>query len=123
MLTPRSMVSTVPKKNLVITLSYLGRLLLQIRTRIKQVMKNKLTYFNRSFFFSLSAVLVTSLHLKTEFHRPCILELFINVSTVATMLPIMANLKVVLRSECVNTREILTITGKNVKDDDDFVIQ
>ena len=51
MLTPKSIVSAVPKKNLVRTLTYLGRLSLQIRTRIKQIMKNKLTYFNRWGFF------------------------------------------------------------------------
>ena len=51
MLTPKSIVSAVPKKNLVITLPYLGRLSLQIHTRIKQIMKNKLTYFDHWGFF------------------------------------------------------------------------
>ena len=45
-LAPKPVVSTVPKKNLVIDLPYLGKLSLQIRTRINRIMKNKLPYCN-----------------------------------------------------------------------------
>ena len=45
-LAPKPIVSTVPKKNLVIALSYLGKLSLQIHTRINRIMKNKLPYCN-----------------------------------------------------------------------------
>ena len=45
-LAPKSVVSTVPKQNLVIAPPYLGKLSLQIRTRINRIMKNKLRYFN-----------------------------------------------------------------------------
>ena len=44
-------VSTVPKKNLVIALPYLRKLFLQIRTRINCIMKNKLPYCNIRFVF------------------------------------------------------------------------
>ena len=37
-------VSTVPKKDLMIVLPYLGKFSLQIRTRINRVMKNKLPH-------------------------------------------------------------------------------
>ena len=37
-------VSTVPKKDLMIVLPYLGKLSLQIRVRINRAMKNKLLY-------------------------------------------------------------------------------
>ena len=37
-------------------------------------------------FSRLSAKLVTSLHLKTKFHRSCILALFTNFSVIAAML-------------------------------------
>ena len=50
-LTPKPVVSTVPKKQLIITLPYLGKLSRQIRTRINHIMKNKLPYCNVQFVF------------------------------------------------------------------------
>ena len=50
-LTPKPVVSTVPKKNLVIGLPYLGMLSLQLRTKINRIMKNKLPYCNIRFVF------------------------------------------------------------------------
>ena len=50
-LTPKPVVSTAPKKELIITLLYLGKLSLQIRTRIIRIMKNKLAYCNDQFVF------------------------------------------------------------------------
>ena len=109
------MLNTVPKKNLVIALHYLGKLSLQIRTRIKRIMKNKLPYCNIRFVFQTSARLVTFLHLKTKFHRSYVLALFTNFSVVAAMLPIMAKLSVILKSECANTWEFLHSLGKELK--------
>ena len=43
-LTQKVVVSTVPKKDLMIVLPYLGKLSLQIHTRINSVMKNKLPH-------------------------------------------------------------------------------
>ena len=43
-LTPQIVVSVVPKKDLMLVLPNLDKLLLQIRTRINRVMKNKLPY-------------------------------------------------------------------------------
>ena len=45
-LAPKPVVSTVPKKNLVIALPYLGKFSLQIRTRINRIMRNKLPHCN-----------------------------------------------------------------------------
>ena len=50
-LVPKPVVSTVPKKNLVIDLPYLGKLSLQIRIRINRIMKNKLSYCDIQFVF------------------------------------------------------------------------
>ena len=50
-LAPKPVVSTVPKKELVIALPYLGTLSLQIRKRINDIMKNKLPYCNIRFVF------------------------------------------------------------------------
>ena len=147
-LTPKPVVSTVPKKELIITLPYLGKLSLQMRTRINRIMKNKLPYCNVQFVFQTKdkipsalcsdivykfqcgscnatyygktkhhfAKLVTFLHLKTKFHWSCVLALFINFSAVAAMLPIMAKLSVIFKSECVNTWEFLHSLGKELKE-------
>ena len=45
-LTPKIFVITVPKKDLEVVLPYLGKLSLQIHTKINRVMRNKLPYFN-----------------------------------------------------------------------------
>ena len=50
-LAPKPVVSAAPKKGLVIALPYLGKLPLQIRTRIYRIMKNKLRYCNIRFVF------------------------------------------------------------------------
>ena len=73
-------------------------------------------------FSRLSARLVTFLHLKTKFHRSYVLALFTNFSVVAAMLPIMAKLSVILKSECANTWEFLHSLGR-VKGDDDSAIK
>ena len=70
---------------------------------------------SRDLFFRLSARLVTFLHLKTKFHRSYVLALFTNFSVVAAMLPIMAKLSVILKSECANTWEFLHSLGKELK--------
>ena len=50
-LAPKLVLSTVPKKILVIDLPYLVKLSLQIRTRINRIMKNKFPYCNIRFVF------------------------------------------------------------------------
>ena len=45
-LTRKVVVSTVPKKDLMLVLPYLGKLSFQIRTKINRVMKNKLLHCN-----------------------------------------------------------------------------
>ena len=48
---PKPVASTVPKKNLVKALPYLGKFSLQIRTRINCIMKTKLPFCNIRFVF------------------------------------------------------------------------
>ena len=50
-LASKPVVSTVPKKDLVIALPYLDKFSLQIRARIDPLMKNKLPYCNIRFVF------------------------------------------------------------------------
>ena len=57
-LTRKVVVSTVPKKDLMIVLPYLGKLSLQIRTRINLVMKNKLPHCNFQIVFQTKCKLI-----------------------------------------------------------------
>ena len=66
-------------------------------------MKNKPPYCNIQSVFHLSAKLVTFLHLKTKFCCYFVLALFTNFTAVAVVLPILAELDFILRSECGNT--------------------
>ena len=57
-LTRKVVVSTVPKKDLIIVLPYLGKLSLQIRTRINRVMRNKLPHCNLRIVFQTKCKLI-----------------------------------------------------------------
>ena len=101
-LSPKSVASTVPTKDLVIA-KLIAKLSLQIHTNIDRIMKNKFRHCNAWFVFQTKCKLVTFLHSKTEFHHFYVLALFRNFNVVAAMLLIMTKLNVILRSECVNT--------------------
>ena len=66
-------------------------------------------------FSRLSTKLVTFLHLKIKFHRFYVLAMFANISVVAEMLPIMAKLSVILKSDCGHNWEFLHSLGKELK--------
>ena len=51
-----------------------------------------------------------------------VLALVTNFSVAAAMIPIVAKLSVILRSECMSTCEFLHSLGKRVKGDDDSAI-
>ena len=57
-LTQKVVVSTVPKKDLMIVLPYLGKLSLQIHTRINRVMRNKLPHCNLRVVFQTKCKLI-----------------------------------------------------------------
>ena len=57
-LTLKIVVSTVAKKELMIVLSYMGKLSLQIRIRINRVMKNKLSHCNFRIAFQVKCKLI-----------------------------------------------------------------
>ena len=65
-LTRKVVVSTMPKKDLIIVLPYLGKRLLQIRTIINRVMKNKLHHFNFRIAFQTKCKLVNSFTFKDK---------------------------------------------------------
>ena len=95
-------VITVPKKDLVIAPPCLGKLSLQICARINYITKKTSLIIISALFSWASAKAVAILHLKTELHRSYVLPVFINFSMVAAMLPIMAKLNAIIRSECMS---------------------
>ena len=92
---------------------HLAKLSLQIRTRINPIMKTKLPYCNIQFVIQTKCK-ITVLYLKTKFHRSYVLTLFTTFSVVASMLPIIEKLIVILTSECVTTWEFLHSLGKEL---------
>ena len=77
---------------------------LQIRTRINRVMENKLPYYSFQIVFQTKYKLINVFTFKDKilvFLRSGIVYNF----KVRYLLPIMANLSVILISECVNTLE------------------
>ena len=115
MLAPKPAVSTVLKKDLVIALLYLGKLSLQIRTRINRIMKNKLPYFNIQFVFQTKCKIVNFFTFKDKipsFLRSGIVYKFQCGGCNATY---MAKLNVIFRSNFVSTLEFLHSLGKELK--------
>ena len=76
-LTPEIVASTVPKKDLMIVLSYVGRLSLHICTRIDRVMKNKHLYCNLWIVFDTKCKLINFSHLNIRFLHFFVLAFFI----------------------------------------------
>ena len=122
-LTRKIVVSTVPKKDLMIVLTYLGKLSLQIRTRINRVMRNKFPHCN----------------LRIVFQTKCKL---INFFTFKDKIPVFLRSGIVYKFKCggcnatyygktkrhfkVRTCEhlgISALTGKRVKGDNDCAIK
>ena len=106
-LAPKPVVSTVPKKDLVIALPYLGKLSLQICTKINRMMKNKLLHCNIRIAFQTKCKISNLFTFKDKIPSFLHSGIVYNFSVVAAMLPIMAKLSVILRSECLNTWEFL----------------
>ena len=99
-LAPKSVVSTVPKKDLVIVLPQ--KMPFETWTRINRIMKNKLPFCNSLVFFQTKCKLSNFFTFKNKIPSFVRMALFTNFGVVAAMLPITAILNVILRSECVN---------------------
>ena len=65
-LTPKTVVDTVPKKDLMIGLPYLGKLSLPVHTKINRVINNKLPYYNLPFVFQTKCKLISFLTFKDK---------------------------------------------------------
>ena len=122
-LAPKPVVSTVPKKNLVIGLPYLGKLSLQIRTRINHIMKNKLPYCNIRFVFQTKCKISNFFTFKDKipsFLRSGIVYKFQCGSCNATYY---GKTKRHFKVRMCEHLGISALTGKRVKGDDNSVVK
>ena len=106
---PKIVVSTVPKKDLMIVVPYLRKLSLKNGTRINRVIKNQLPYCNFPVVFQTKFNLINVFAFKDRilvFLRSCIIY---NLSVAVTVLPIMAKLSAMLKLESVSTLQFLLI--------------
>ena len=122
-LAPKPVVSTVPKKDLVIGLPYLGKLSLQIRSRINRIMKNKLPYCNIRFAFQTKCKISNVFKFKDKiplFLRSGIVYKFQCGSCNATYY---GKTKRNFKVRMCEHLEISALTGKRVKGDEDSAIK
>ena len=83
---PKIVVSTLSKNDLIIVLIYLGKLSLQIHTKINRIKKNDFLYLNLQIVFQTKWKLIDLSHLKIKFLFSYILTLFVNLSVVTAQL-------------------------------------
>ena len=123
LLAPKPVVSTVPKKELIITLLYLGKLSLQIRTRINRIIKNKLLYCNVQFVFQTKCKISNFFTFKDKIpslFRSGIVCKFKCGSCNATYF---GKSKRHFKVRMCEQLGISALTGKRVKGDDDSAIK
>ena len=117
-LTPTIVASALPKKDVMTVLPYLGKLSLLIRTIVDRVIRNKLHYCNLKIVFQTKCKLIIFFCIQRflfAFLFFYVLSLFRNLSAVAVMLPIVAKLSAILKSECLNTFEFLLLLERKCK--------
>ena len=122
-LAPKPVVSTVPKKDLLIALHYLGKLSLQIRTRINCIMTNKLPYCNVRFVFRTKRKISNFFTFKDKipsFLRSGIVYKFQSGSCNSTF---SGKTKRHFKVRICEHMGISALTGKRVKGDDDSSIK
>ena len=104
-LTPKIVVNTVPRKDLMILLPCLAKLSLQISLKIYHAMENKLPYCNLQILFQIKCKLIIFSHLKIKFLFTYVPALFIKISVVAAVPTTVVELRAILKSECVSNLE------------------
>ena len=122
-LTPKLVVSTVPKKDLMIALTYVDKFSFQIRTRINRNMKNKLPYCNVRFVFQTKCKISNLLTFKDKipsFLHSGIVYKFQCGSCNATYY---GKSKRHFKVRMCEHLGISALTGKRVKGDDDSAIK
>ena len=123
MLAPKPVVNTVPQKDLLIALPYLGKLSLQICTRINREMKNKLPYCNVRFVFQTKCKISNFFTFKDKIPsllRSSVVYKFKCGSCNATYY---GKTKRHFKVRMCEHLGISALTGKRVKGDDDSAIK
>ena len=118
-LAPKAFVSTVPKKDLVATISYLDKLSFQIRKKVNRIKKDKLLYCNIWFVFQTKCKISNFSHLNTIVlfsHSGVVFKFQCSCCSASYSEKTKHNFKVLM---C----EISALTGKRVKGDDDSPIK
>ena len=116
-------VSTVPKKNLMIVLPYLGKFSLQIRTTINRVIKKKLPHCNFRIVFQTKCKFIIFFTFKDKipvFLRSGIVYKFIYGGCNATY---NGKTKRHFKVRMCEHLAVSSRTGKRAKGDNDFVIK
>ena len=122
-LTQKVVVTTVPKKDLMIILPYLGKLSLQIRTRINRAMKNKLPHGNFRIVFQSKCKLINFFTFKDKipiFLRSGIVYKFKCGGCNATYY---GKTKCHFKVRICEHLGVSALTGKRVKGDNDSAIK
>ena len=122
-LTRKVVVSTVPKKDLMIVLPYLGKLSLQIRSRINRVIRNKLPHCNLRIGFQTKCKLINFFTFKDKipvFLRSGIVYKFKCGSCNATYY---GKTKRHFKIRICEHLGVSALTGKRVKGDNDSAIK
>lgn len=104
---PHIVASKVPKKELMIMLAYLGKVYFKFALGL--IMQWKIN--SSTAIFEMHSRIIASwlmfLQITIKFLLYKVLTLFINLNAVVVMLPIMAKLGAILKSEWVNASEFL----------------
>ena len=122
-LTRKVVVSTVPKKDVMILLPYLGKLSLQIRSRINRVMRSKLPHCNLRIVFQTKCKLINFFTFKDKipvFLRSGIVYKFKCGSCTATYY---GKTKRHFKIRMCEHLGVCALTGKRVKGDNDSAIK
>ena len=114
-LTPKIVARARPKKDLMIVLPYLAKLSLQSLTRINCVLENKLPYCNLRIACQIRASWLIFSDLKVKFMFSYVLTLFLDLSVVDAIPPIIGKLCAIFKSECPNTSEFLHLLARKLK--------
>ena len=122
-LTPKPVVSTVPKKQLIIALPYLGKLSLQMRTRINRIMKNKLPYCNVQFVFQTKCKISNSFTFKNKIPSFLSSGIVCKFQCGSCNTTYYGKTKRHFKVRMCEHLEISAFTGKRVKGDDDSAIK
>ena len=105
----RDLYFTVPKKELICLLSYLGKASLDLRTRLRRTIERNLPFCKSKIIFRSKLRLNTLYHFKDLLEKKSFLEKFIIIAVVTATLLIKKKPSVTFITEQLNTWESLIL--------------